>query len=422
MDASAFGDLSVSLSVSGCNRYRKVSYPVRYGTYHEIQNGPFVFQFNLNGEIKHIQCRSGCSMEPTEWLKRTVGNDWVFYASGGYNGAFGAVGEYYVPCFRYASNGIMGGEPFRRRVLEQAEEALGRTIQTLENHDSPTGDPAFEDFRARVLAATKNTLVSKASRLHDLLGGRISVLPPDARHVDYDVIPLNISKGCLYNCRFCTVKTGRGFSLLSRDEVEVQLQGLKEIYEKDIVNYNALFLGQHDALNAGEESLAWAAERAFEALGFGSSQMKEPRLFLFGSVGSLLNAGDSLFRSLNRLPYTTFINIGLESADEKTLDLIGKPVTIQDIREAFSRMEAINRTYGNLEITANFLYGGDLPKTHMPACLDLINRQYEKPYARGAVYFSPYGKAQDKRSLVTGFKIIKNQCRLPVFLYIIQRL
>ncbi len=422
MDVFEFGDFSVILGISGENRYRKVSYPVRYGLYDEIRTGPFVFQFNLNGEIRHIQCRKDCAMEPTEWLKRTLGNDWVFYASGGYNGAFAAMGEYYVPCFRYASNGILGGDPFSRGVLEQARKALAHVFRLLESLPANLTDSRFDGFRDRVLSSTEDVLVARACRFHDLAGGRISVLPPDARHVDYDVIPLNISSGCLYNCKFCTVKSGRPFTVFSKDQIESRIQNLKPFYGPDLVNYNALFLGQHDALNAGEEMIAWAAERAFDVFGFGTSLLKEPRLFLFGSAGSFLGAGDSLFRTLSALPFTTYINIGLESADEKTLDLIGKPVTIRDIHEAFSRMEAVNRTYGNLEITANFLYGESLPETHMPSSLALIQKQYEKPYTRGAVYFSPYGKSRDRKSLVTGFKIIKNQCRLPVFLYIIQRL
>lgn len=422
MEVFEFGDLSAILGVTGETRYRKVSYPVRYGIYDEIRTGPYIFQFNLNGEIRHIQCRKSFAMEPTEWLKRTPGNDWVFYASGGYNGAFAAVGEYYVPCFRYRSNGILGGSPFSSGVLEQARKALDHTLRGLESLPSGPAGQGFDDFRNRALASTEKALAARAAQFHRLAGGRISVLPPDTRHVDYDVIPLDISSGCLYNCAFCTVKSGRPFTVHSKEQIETRIQNLKQFYGPDLVNYNALFLGQHDALNAGEETIVWAARKAFDTFGFGRSLMKEPRLFLFGSVGSFLGAGESLFRTLNNLPFTTYMNIGLESADEKTLDLIGKPVTIRGIHEAFSRMEAVNRTYGNLEVTANFLYGDRLPETHMPACLGLIQKQYEKPYTRGAVYFSPYGKARSRKSLVTGFKIIKNQCRLPVYLYIIQRL
>ncbi len=417
-----FGEITVTTDKSGENRYRKVSYPIRYGTYHEVAYGSYVFQFNLNGEIKHILCRKSCAMEPTEWLKRTVGNDWVFYASGGYNGAFAAVGEYYVPCFRYTSNSIMGGKPFRQGILEASETALADARIHLAGIPDMNTRPGFKSFRDSVLAATPQALQAKAARLHGLLDGRISVLPPDARHVDYDVIPLNISKGCLYNCRFCTVKTGRGFSRVSHREIGEQIKGLKDIYGKDLVNYNALFLGQHDALNAGMDTLTSAALTAFDAFGFQSSTMKEPRLFLFGSVGSLLNADDRLFEAMERLPFSTFINIGLESADQATLDHIGKPILKHDIEDAFTRMADINRSCRNLEITANFLYGDTLPEGHMPTCLDLVQRTYPRPCSRGAVYFSPYGKSAEKRPRVAHFKILKNKCHLPVFLYIIQRL
>ena len=417
-----FGDLSITLNKKGKSRYDKASYPIRYGTYHEIIRGPFVFQLNLNGEIKHAQCRKGCSMEPGEWLKRTVGNDWVYYASGGYNGAYGAVGEYYVPCFGYASNGILGGNPFEHGILEQTQRAFSETMDTLSLHPLHPPDSRFEDFCSAALAVSPAGLESKARYFHGILDGRISVLPPDARHVDYDVIPLNISKGCLYSCRFCTVKSGRGFSLLDREKVEKQIAELGQFYGKDIVNYNALFLGQHDALAAGEEMVVWAAMKAYDAFGFAAAHMADPRLFLFGSADSFLAASDGFFQAINGLPYTTYINIGLESADDRTLDFIGKPLSSGKIKEAFARMEQVNRMWPNVEITANFLYGDSLPETHMDACLGLIRDQYPRSYSRGVVYFSPYGKIDCRKSMVSGFKIIKNQCRLPAFLYIIQRL
>ena len=56
------------------------------------------FQFNLNGELKFITGRGKDWPSPSEWLKRTVAGDWVYYSAGGYDGPYDCFGEYYIPC------------------------------------------------------------------------------------------------------------------------------------------------------------------------------------------------------------------------------------------------------------------------------------------------------------------------------------
>lgn len=423
MDAYHDEDLSIHIGRQGLDHYEKLSCPIRYGTYSEIQSGPFVFQFNLNAEIKHIQCRSGQAMEPTEWMKRTLANDWVYYASGGYNGAFDAMGEYYVPCFTYPSNSVLGGDPFKGGILDRSLQALQQTLETLARLRPPDrATSGLYDVSTLLDRNAPRALQARAESLHRLVGGAISVLPPDARHVDYDVIPLTISDGCLYNCRFCTVKTGRGFSRRSLADIGHQIRGLKRFFDRDIVNYNSVFLGQHDALQAGAERIEYAAEEAYRVFDFARSNLKGPRLFLFGSADSLLSAPESLFRMLSESPFEVTINIGLESADAETLRRLGKPLTPSKVAEAFDCMTQINRSFPGLEVTANFLFGDIFSPDHLASVLELIQSRHPRFYPRGTVYLSPYGTIRNRRALVSNFKIIKNTCRLPVFLYIIQRL
>ncbi|MEZ4568501.1 MAG: hypothetical protein R2860_16590 [Desulfobacterales bacterium] len=47
-----------------------------------------------------------------------------------------------------------------------------------------------------------------------------------------------------------------------------------------------MFLGDHDALAADSETLAFAVEEARAELSFGGNGTEKPLLFLFGSVGS----------------------------------------------------------------------------------------------------------------------------------------
>jgi hypothetical protein len=155
--------------------------------------------------------------------------------------------------------------------------------------------------------------------------------------------------------------------------------------------------------------------------------MKGSCLFLFGSVDSLIHCEEALFETLNGLPFSTYINIGFESADPETLVLLEKPVTVEKVREAFGRMTEINRTYERIEVTANFVFGKSLPPDHLLSIIELTNARAGHFCDKGGVYLSPLmndniGTVTRRRELVRKFYAVKSQCRIPVFLYLIQRL
>jgi hypothetical protein len=105
-------NLEVTIDKEGDRRFTKVTYPIRYGRSCQIKTPDYLFQFNLNGEIKYIRGLSRSWPHPAEWLKRTDADDWVFYSVGGYNGIFYLIGEYYLPCLPYRSNSIWTYNPF----------------------------------------------------------------------------------------------------------------------------------------------------------------------------------------------------------------------------------------------------------------------------------------------------------------------
>jgi radical SAM superfamily enzyme YgiQ (UPF0313 family) len=272
-----------------------------------------------------------------------------------------------------------------------------------------------------VLNNDENVLHEKAVKLHSIIGGRITVLPPDTRHVDYEIIPLMIADGCLYHCKFCCVKSAQQYQSRSKFDILEQIGQLKIFYGRNIENYNALFLGNHDALAAGEELICLAASEAVEAFGF-DSRAKAPRLFLFGSVDSLLNSGNESFDKLNQLPFYTYINIGLESVDAPTLAYIHKPLDPAKVRTAFQKLLEINASYANIEITANFLLGEQLSLDHYQSLAALLRDAPVPSHSKGAVYLSPLQDSPKKRELLPKFLEIKKQSRLPAYIYLIQRL
>lgn len=420
-------NMAITVGKEGANRFAKASYPIRFGKYSEIRTFEYEFHFNLRGEIKFIRGLGGDWPHPSEWLKRTDGNDWVFYSVGAaveQKGIIDWVGEYYLPCLTYASNSVFEFNPYMDGRISKGFAAWGQLYGSLFQMRREGLPPKIGEFLDLVSDHGENILHERSEKLHDIIGGRVSVLPPDTRHVDYEVIPLMIADGCLYRCNFCCVKSGEGFRVRSEDDVLRQIRELKAFYDVNLENHNALFLGNHDALGAGEERILMAASEAFRAFGFEHARMQKPTLFLFGSVGSLLKAGNALFEKLAKLPFHTYVNIGLESVDPATLASINKPVRISMIREAFQRMLEINREHGNIEITANFLLGEQLPPEHERSLGELLG---DIPDAfcgsgKGTIYLSPLISSQRRGQLLPSFFEIKKQSRLPAYVYLIQRL
>jgi hypothetical protein len=415
-------EIHLNLDVLGARKYEKVSYPARYGRLVEITTPAHCFQFNLNGEIRYLQGIGRDWPHPSEWLKRTSGNQWVYYDSGGYNRIYDYLGEYYLPSFTYPSNSLWETDPFKETAVQEALSAFKKLPREIKKILGKNSWSAMErGFLLKAMAMDTRALEARAGHLHTLIGDRINVLPPDTRHVDYDCIPLIIADGCLYHCSFCRVKSNQAYRSRSQTDIMHQLTQIREFYGPDLGNYNSLFLGQHDALNCGAETIICAAQQAYTLLDFEGSYLEGCFLFLFGSVDSFLNAAESLFEALNGLPYRTYLNLGLESADQECLDFLGKPLKAPKVEEAFRRMTEINGRYDRIEVTANFVVDMKLPSGHW-AALSRLTRDYFRRYSdKGAIYLSPLSR-DHRKALLQKFKELKMKSRRPLYLYLIQRL
>ena len=422
MDAFQLNNIEITLDKKGADRYTKTSYPVRYGRFCEIKTTEYLFEYNLNGEIKTIRGFSSNWPHPAEWLKRTDANDWIFYSVGRYHRLFSFLGEYYLPCLSYPSNTLWEYNPFADLSVQKALAASLRLAAELRPMRANGLARGISEFLDRILRHDPYTLGQKAERLHQIIGGPISVLPPDTRHADYEVIPLMVADGCLYHCGFCCVKSPLSFQRRSAANVRRQMRRLKTFYGGNLGNYNALFLGNHDALAAGWDLLGMAAVEAYKTFDFERSHVKNPTLFFFGSADSLLAAADKMFEALNRMPFYTYINIGLESADAVTLSQINKPLGLDQVKGAFQKMLDVNRRYPNIEITANFLLGDSLAPAHDAALIELIRSCLNRFYSKGAIYLSPLNSSRNRLALLRRFVEIKAKSRLPTYLYLIQRL
>lgn len=424
MESPYLSNLAISVEKQGPTRISKASFPLRYGKYSEIRTSEYEFLFNLNGEIKFIRGLNASWPHPSEQLKRTDGNDWVYYCVGddsSENGVISWLGEYYLPCLPYPSNSIWEISYFSNPGIMNAFAAWSQLYGNLYGSGRDQLHTKYRELIGLVLNNHDGVLHERSQRLNEIIGGRVSVLPPDTRHVDYEIIPLMTSDGCLYHCNFCCVKSARKFQARSRIDILEQIGRLEEFYSRNLENYRGLFLGNHDALEAGEESVSVSASEAYRAFGFEMPGIT-PLLFLFGSVHSLLRSENKLFEKLNQLPFYTYINIGLESVDTPTLAYIGKPVDESKVREAFRKMLDINAAHKNIEVTANFVIGKGLSAEHYQSLKELLRDAPVTPRGKGAIYLSPLKDGPKKRELLPVINEIKEQSKIPVYIYLIQRL
>ncbi|MCG8615420.1 MAG: radical SAM protein [Desulfobacterales bacterium] len=414
---------AISLNRRGTGKTGRNPFLKKFGSHARIKTRDHEFLFTPRGEIRFIR---GLGMDwphPSEQLKRTDGNDWIHYAVGDDStdrGIISWMGEYYLPCLPYPSNSVWDLNYRENPGIMTAFGAWSQLFADLwDLGRKNTLRPEVMALVQNILANDDQALFDRARHLKDIIGAEVSVLPPDTRHVDYDVIPLIVADGCRYRCRFCCVKSSRQLRVRSGSEIETQIRELTAFYGENLKNYNAVFLGNHDALAAGADPVLETAEKAYEAFEFNDGRKADPRLFLFGSAGSLLDAGQAFFEKLDRLPFDTWINIGLESCHDDTLKAIGKPLTESIVQEAFNRISDLNRELSRVEITCNFLIGTDLEPVHYDNMTRLLS---EAPASgKGCVYLSPVKDSPKKRELLPKLREIQEESRLPVFIYLIQR-
>lgn len=426
MRSCLVGDLVVIINTRGAVRMAKGVYPARYGIYGEIRTQSFAFHFNPTGEIRYIRGLSPSWPHPWEWLKRTWGNDWVYYTVGldrGQGRIIDWMGENYLPCLSYESNAIRNVNPYTEPGIATAFSAWSQVYGTLCTASLEGVLGEIKTFIESVITHSRdNALIDQTRALHDIIGGRVSVLPPDTRHVDYEVIPVTVADGCLYRCTFCSVKSGMRFKARSRENIDAQLQALKAFYGVNLQNLNALFIGNHDALAAGMETICRTAARACEVFGLDNHPGGTPSLFLFGSAGSFLKTEEDQFDRLAALPFKSYINLGLESFDDTTLKQIGKPISPAMVEDALLKMIRINDIHPNIEITANFILGTSLSDAHHQSLVDLLGGLPKGKGNRGCVYLSPLIETLHREEVLPMFHAIREKSALPAYIYLIQRL
>ena len=415
-------DLEIIVNFRGVNDWEKFSFPVSYGLLSKIKWKGYEFDFNLKGNLKRITGNASVWPSPLEQLKRTDGNDLLYYGAYGYEATYDLIKNYYVPYNGINDSQVFTDKPFNNPQVINALDTFTCLVDRAGEIAGGTKTEEAKKFLRKVASRDLEALAREGKKLHEIMGGDLPVLPPDTLNVDYEVIPLMVMNGCSHQCDFCRFKRDKECRIRDEENISKQIRALKEFYGDDLINYNSLVLGENNALVAGAETIEYAARRAYEILDLGKSYHRgDANLFLFGSADLFLEAGESFFTRLSALPYNTFLNIGLESCDHDTLNMIGKSLTADAAYSTFQRALHVNDTYNKVEITCNFILGRNLPPGHMERLKNLlagIGRRRNK----GTIYLSPLRGASERRQVLQEFREIKRASLLPVFLYLMQRL
>ncbi len=406
----------------GRRDWGKYTFPVLYGLPVKAKWKRYEFDFNLKGNLKRICGRPPAWPNQLEQLKRTEGNNYIYYGIFGYEATYHMIHNYYVPFTGKSDPPVFNEAPFEEEHVARALKSFDEFIEHAGDiaDRAQEGTPA-QDFLRRIRGRNRRFLAEEAEKLHDIIGGCVPVMPPDTLEVDYEVIPLFIMDGCLYRCKFCSFKGNTMFNKRDKSDVERQIPLLKHFYGEDLVNYNSIVLGQNDALAAGKDMIEFAAMKAYTGLNIENSYHYGANLFLFGSVASLLNIDHKLFDTLNTSPYNTYINIGLESPDQETLDYLGKPIRASDIETAFDLACCVNKEYERIRMTCNFVLGRSLPAGHIESVKKLLSSA--PGYSgRDTVYLSPLMNDCERDQIRDELQTIKLVSRPDVYLYLVQQL
>jgi hypothetical protein len=414
--------IEIITHVQGRNDWRKFSFPVSYGIFTKIKWKGYEFDFSLRGHLKRISGNGTVWPNPLERMKRTDGNDFLYYGMEGYESTFDLLNAYYFPHNEVYRSPLSDDTPIQDSHVRKALSAFDHFLVEAEKLLASGINGEVGSLLKRVTALDRDALAREGAKLHRAMGGPFPILPPDTINVDYEVIPLRVMDGCPHDCGFCRFKADTPYRTLDKEDILDQLRSLKLLYGEDLINYNSLVLGENNALAAGGDLLEFAAVMAFEMLSFNRSFYPgEPNLFLFGSAALFLKTPEADFRRLNALPYNLYLNLGLESPDEETLTFIGKKSAGVVVREAFQKALHINRVYPRINVTSNFILGKSLPSRHVEGLKALLGGV--SPWQdKGTVYLSPLIGSSDRRQILKEFREIKRISSLPVYLYLMQRL
>ena len=197
-----------------------------------------------------------------------------------------------------------------------------------------------------------------------LLGGNINI-----KQIPY-LAYIFSSRGCPYGCRFCyhqmsTAKNQRKCIFRRAERVLSELDFLNGQYGINVFNF-------------GDDNFFSNKKRAVEIL----VGMKERGYYIEQAIGTFSDFNDEVISSLKGVCQTIICSI--ETASEKLLKLINKPIRLEQIPEINHKLNE-----AGINTIHNFMFGlpSETDEDRKAAVELMIRLKGLNPYVRGMAYF-----------------------------------
>jgi radical SAM superfamily enzyme YgiQ (UPF0313 family) len=183
----------------------------------------------------------------------------------------------------------------------------------------------------------------------------VGIVPPDR----YRSLILQATEGCAYNgCLFCSLYKGQRHRVVPPDELRSHVQRVKAFVGSGLAERRGVFLGEANALAMPQPALL----QVFQML-------RDELPTLAHDVSSFIDAFDD-YRSTDELAALAALGlrrvfVGVESGDEDTLALLGKPATVEGVGRLVQTVKAAGVSVGVI-----FLAG--LGRAHVEASARLL--------------------------------------------------
>jgi radical SAM superfamily enzyme YgiQ (UPF0313 family) len=235
-------------------------------------------------------------------------------------------------------------------------------IVALVERARPGAPPTLSDWTVeRLLAEPQRFLAAYRP---------VGIVPPDR----YRSLIIQATQGCAYNgCLFCSLYKGQRHRVVPPDELRAHVRRVKDFIGSGLGERRGVFLGEANALAMPQSSLLSVLDVVHDEL---------PTLAR--DVSSFIDAFDE-YRSVDELRALaarglTRVFIGVESGDEATLALLGKPATIAGVQQLVRALKE-----GGVSVGVIFLAG--LGAAHVEASARLCGALPLDE--RDVVYVSP---------------------------------
>ena len=377
------------------------SFPARPARYHHVETEDLTIHFSLAWRPIFLQAKK-CWPNPAEWLKISLSGRPLYYSSLGYGDLASLFHQFYVPIELGPQRDVSANNVNERVAAKMAlskMEALAGANAGAEEKDPLWG---------KVIGGLRFWNRFFIVKFPSLLRAKVNVLPPDCMLCDYDVFPVILATGCLYNCGFCRFKDGTDHSPRTKMEIESQTDRLLHTLRDEKTMFKGVFLGNQDALGVSDGLIFYAIALVREKMPWIKN------VFLFASADSLLKKDMSFFSHLEESGLNYFINVGIESVDETTVALLKKPVSKDRVMAAWHFINLINQRFPQVEISLNILVNQGLPHSHWTELFELL--QEETPFPKGTIYLVPFDEPIG-RYFFNKAKAVRMATKRPVRIY-----